>query len=183
MLTLFDWHTIACISIILAGAVLLLISILKLKSLAAATPLIPERNRTFIMRALRAERLLMVFFFAGYLLVATAFALELAFLGKVFISLVFLFGAVFVWTGTALTARILAEVQATLQGLLPICLSCKKIRATGGNPADQQAWTPIESYISGRTTARFSHGLCPACLAAARQRREIAPKIAVTGEH
>lgn len=175
MLRTFDWHTIACIAIILAGAAVLLISILKLKILAAAIPFIPERNRGFILRALQAERFLMFFFFAGYLLVATAFSLELAVLGKVFISLVFLFGAVFVWTGTALNARILAEVQATLQGLLPICLSCKRIRTAGGDSADQQAWTPIESYISGHTAARFSHGLCPACLAAARQRREVAP--------
>jgi len=172
MLQAFDWHTIACVLIILAGAAVLLVSILKLKILYAATPFIPERNRRFILRALGAERFLMVFFFAGYLLVAAAFSLELAFLSKIFISLVFLFGAVFVWTGTALTARILADVQATLQGLLPICLSCKRIRMAGGDSADQQAWTPIESYISGRTTARFSHGLCPACLATARRRKE-----------
>lgn len=172
MLRTFDWHTFACVSVILTGAAVLLISILKLKILSAAIPFIPERNRGFIMRALRAERFLMIFFFVGYLLVAAAYSLDLAFLGRFFICLVFLFGAVFVWTGTALTARILEEVQATLQGLLPICLSCKKIRITGGDSADQQAWTPIESYISGHTAARFSHGLCPSCLAAARQRKE-----------
>jgi hypothetical protein len=172
MLKIFDWHTITCVFIILTGAAILLISILKLKVLSAAIPFIPERNRGFIRRILTAERFLMIFFFVGYLLVAAAYSLDMAFLGKFFVCLVFLFGAVFVWTGTALTAKILEEVQATLQGLLPICLSCKKIRITGGDSADQQAWTPIESYISSRTTARFSHGLCPSCLAAARQRKE-----------
>lgn len=172
MLKTLDWHTIASVLMILAAAAVLWISILKLKILSVAIPFIPERNRGFIRRALTAERFLMFFFFVGYLLVAAAFFFELAILGKVLISLVFLCGAVFVWTGTALTARILTEVQATLQGLLPICLSCKKIRTAGGDSADQQAWTPIESYISGHTTARFSHGLCPSCLAAARQRKE-----------
>ncbi len=46
----------------------------------------------------------------------------------------------------------------TLQGLLPICASCKKIRDDGGY------WRQIESYISKYTDASFSHGICPDCL-------------------
>jgi hypothetical protein len=52
----------------------------------------------------------------------------------------------------------LAQVQ-TLSGLLPICAGCKKIRDEAGE------WQSIESYISSRSTARFSHGLCPSCVA------------------
>lgn len=44
-----------------------------------------------------------------------------------------------------------------LQGLLPICSFCKKIRD------DEGYWNQIESYISKNTDAEFSHGLCPAC--------------------
>jgi phosphoserine phosphatase RsbU/P len=44
-----------------------------------------------------------------------------------------------------------------LEGLLPICMYCKKIRD------DQQQWQEIESYISKRSEAEFSHGLCPEC--------------------
>jgi len=44
-----------------------------------------------------------------------------------------------------------------LQGLLPICASCKKIRDDQGN------WEQIESYIAARSPAQFSHGLCPEC--------------------
>jgi GAF domain-containing protein len=51
----------------------------------------------------------------------------------------------------------LNQVQ-TLQGLLPICAHCKKIRD------DQGEWQQMESYISRRSHARFSHGVCPACL-------------------
>jgi hypothetical protein len=50
-----------------------------------------------------------------------------------------------------------AEVH-TLSGLLPICASCKKIR-DGANQ-----WHSIESFIAERSTARFSHGLCPDCV-------------------
>jgi hypothetical protein len=50
----------------------------------------------------------------------------------------------------------LAEVR-TLSGLLPICASCKKIRD------DQGYWNQIEDYISSRSEATFSHGICPDC--------------------
>lgn len=46
----------------------------------------------------------------------------------------------------------------TLQGFLPICASCKKIRN------DQGYWEQIEKYISERSTAQFSHSICPDCL-------------------
>jgi len=44
-----------------------------------------------------------------------------------------------------------------LQGILPICSSCKKIRSEEGQ------WTPLESYICRHSEAEFSHGLCPEC--------------------
>lgn len=45
----------------------------------------------------------------------------------------------------------------TLSGLLPICMHCKRIRD------DRGYWEKIEAYISTRTDASFSHGLCPEC--------------------
>lgn len=44
-----------------------------------------------------------------------------------------------------------------LQGLLPICSYCKRIR----DEAD--AWSQVEEYVSRRTEAQFSHGICPSC--------------------
>ncbi len=52
----------------------------------------------------------------------------------------------------------LAKVK-TLTGLLPICSSCKKIRDDEGH------WNHIENYISARSEADFSHGICPSCAA------------------
>jgi HAMP domain-containing protein len=51
----------------------------------------------------------------------------------------------------------LEEIK-TLQGILPICCHCKKIRDDKGN------WNQIEVYIRDRSEARFSHGICPDCL-------------------
>jgi hypothetical protein len=44
-----------------------------------------------------------------------------------------------------------------LQGLLPICSYCKKVRD------DKNYWQEVESYISQRSAAVFSHGICPDC--------------------
>jgi len=50
----------------------------------------------------------------------------------------------------------LADVKQ-LQGILPICSSCKKIRD------DKGYWHQVEVYISEHTEADFSHGLCEEC--------------------
>lgn len=44
-----------------------------------------------------------------------------------------------------------------LQGLLPMCCYCKKIRD------DQDYWQLLETYITRHSSARFSHGICPEC--------------------
>ena len=45
----------------------------------------------------------------------------------------------------------------TLQGFLPICANCKKIRD------DEGYWQQIEKYIEDRSDAQFSHSICPEC--------------------
>jgi len=45
----------------------------------------------------------------------------------------------------------------TLQGILPICSYCKKIRN------DQNYWQKLESYVTSHTKVQFSHGACPEC--------------------
>jgi PAS domain S-box-containing protein len=52
----------------------------------------------------------------------------------------------------------LAEVN-TLREILPICSYCRKIRD------DENYWHTVEDYISEHTASRFSHGICPSCLA------------------
>jgi hypothetical protein len=45
----------------------------------------------------------------------------------------------------------------TLEGLLPICSACHRIRTSDSH------WHHLEKYISERTEATFTHGLCPDC--------------------
>jgi DNA-binding response OmpR family regulator len=44
-----------------------------------------------------------------------------------------------------------------LQGLLPMCAYCKKIRD------DSNYWSKVEEYIARHTGAQCSHGICPEC--------------------
>lgn len=44
-----------------------------------------------------------------------------------------------------------------LQGILPICTHCKKIRN------DKGYWEQVECYIEEHSDAEFTHGLCPDC--------------------
>lgn len=50
----------------------------------------------------------------------------------------------------------LAQIRQ-LQGLLPICSYCKKIRSDG------DYWQQVEGYLSAHTGVKFSHGVCPEC--------------------
>ncbi|GFO55495.1 hypothetical protein GMSM_25020 [Geomonas sp. Red276] len=52
--------------------------------------------------------------------------------------------------------RALSRVKR-LEGVIPICGICKKIRD------DHESWQQLELYISEHSEALFSHGLCPDC--------------------
>ena len=54
-----------------------------------------------------------------------------------------------------------------LQGLLPICSYCKKIRDDGNY------WQQVEDYIGNHSEVKFSHGICPACY-----EKEMIPQLA-----
>ena len=51
----------------------------------------------------------------------------------------------------------LAHVEQ-LQGIIPICAWCKKVRD------DSKFWSSVEEYVGKHSEARFSHSICPDCL-------------------
>jgi GAF domain-containing protein len=59
--------------------------------------------------------------------------------------------------------RTLQELKAalanirTLEGLLPVCLSCKKIQDQRG------IWQPFEYYVRTHSEAKVAHRICPDC--------------------
>ena len=58
---------------------------------------------------------------------------------------------------TAWQTRELQKEVKILEGLLPMCASCKKIRNEKGE------YEHVEQYISEHSEASFSHGICPEC--------------------
>jgi len=73
---------------------------------------------------------------------------------------------------TALLTRQKAELEQTLgrikrlEGLLSICMQCKKIRTENND------WHQLERYIGEHSDALFSHGLCPDCLEKAMKKSD-----------
>lgn len=57
---------------------------------------------------------------------------------------------------TAELEEALGQVKQ-LEGIIPICMHCKKVRVDPGS------WHQIESYVAAHTHATFSHGICPEC--------------------
>ncbi|MBU1386646.1 MAG: hypothetical protein KKE62_10505 [Proteobacteria bacterium] len=62
-------------------------------------------------------------------------------------------GVLCIWVTHGLLTKI-----KVLEGRLPICASCKKIRDHKG------VWQHLEKYIESRSNATFSHGVCPDCM-------------------
>ena len=51
-----------------------------------------------------------------------------------------------------------------LEGLVPICASCKKIKVEEKDAEGKDKWVQLETYISQKTDASLTHGLCPDCI-------------------
>lgn len=51
----------------------------------------------------------------------------------------------------------LTERVQTLEGILPMCAYCRRIRDARGG------YQSLEDYVSDKTPTQFSHGVCPEC--------------------
>ena len=51
----------------------------------------------------------------------------------------------------------IGELVST-QGIVPICMHCRKVRDTS------DGWAPMEQYLKEHLDLDMSHGLCPECL-------------------
>lgn len=61
--------------------------------------------------------------------------------------------------GFITVAHTYVQQRRVLEGLVISCSYCNRIRLEGSQ------WEALESYLSRRSLARFSHGICPDCLA------------------
>jgi predicted GNAT family acetyltransferase len=66
--------------------------------------------------------------------------------------------AVTLLSKATMAAEVLLARVKRLEGIIPICSYCKKIRD------DQNSWQQLEQYLSEHSEALFSHGICPHCM-------------------
>ncbi len=66
------------------------------------------------------------------------------------------------------------DIIKTLEGILPVCMYCRKIRKPDGDPHLRESWLSFETYFAERTHSRFSHGICPECWA--KHHADLVPK-------
>lgn len=73
------------------------------------------------------------------------------------IRLVIFLGVVFLLSKIARQKHELEHRVEELEGILPICSFCKKIRN------DEGEWEQFESYVTERSAAQFTHSVCTRC--------------------
>ena len=62
-----------------------------------------------------------------------------------------------------------AQLESTLsyvkrlEGVLPVCMYCKKIRDDNGTEPGNGEWMRLETYLYSKSGTIVSHGCCPAC--------------------
>lgn len=108
-----EWSTILSCILISAGAIVMLRSIINHRRLMQ---IIAETTSGFSHRTsilVRAHMAFMVFFFVAYLVVIFFFISKIDVIGNLFIGLIFLFGAIFVYTGIVIQRKSIALLNAS----------------------------------------------------------------------
>ena len=65
--------------------------------------------------------------------------------------------AVVILVGFVVVAHTYLQERRILRGLIIVCSYCHKVQI------DRQAWQQMELFVSSRTLAEFTHGVCPSC--------------------
>jgi len=104
------WDAVISSIAIAAGAVVMLISILRFGGIMKKGHYIQGPERDTLCRYLKIHRALMVFFLLGYAVVLAGVIFNLGFVGNLFVAAIFFFGAGFVYIGLKLQDRMIHGV-------------------------------------------------------------------------
>lgn len=147
----------------LLGAAIILVAIAQTRTVFEALEFVQDPPRTRLEESLRNYRSVMFFFLFGNVCTGAAFHLGWEGMAPTLLGLVFLLASAFVLYSIFLQQSMVREIMRTLQELIPICSSCKRIRKSDGDPYQQEDWVNVDNYLVHRTGARVSHGICPMC--------------------
>jgi len=158
------WDALAGACLVLAVAMVLFFGIARARVLLGAALLLPAASRRPIRPFLIANLTLMVLFLSGSLIVTFSFLTGRATEGMMPVSLTLLAGSLMATLSTVLQTRMIAGLQRTLAGVVPVCSGCKRIRRPDAPEADVASWQVVDDYLAGHTAAMVTHSLCPDCL-------------------
>lgn len=167
--------SVLCALTIMAGAAIMLASVIRIGQVLGILSLAVEPHRSWLARRVKLHRVLMSFFLVGYIVVAAACVARYN-ISKPVVAAVFFFGAVFVHIGITLQNRMSSAVLRTLQGLLPICACCRRVKVVGKDQDRDVSWEPVEQFIAHRTDVHFSHSICADCRRKARSKPSESPQ-------
>lgn len=128
-----------------------------------ALPFVLDEGRPAVNRFLRHHKMLMLLFLVQYVVIACALALKLSLVSELLLGAVFFLIAVFIYLSSLMEAKLLSEMQKTMNGILPVCSKCRKMLSPDSDPGKQESWLKAENYFAVATGKLLSHGLCPAC--------------------
>ena len=97
--------------IIIVGALLMLVSIIKSRAVYRLLDREDRSESEKVKWFFRVHDILMIFFLLGYVIVAYATLMEIHLASELFVGLIFLFGAVFVFTGIVLKSRMISTMK------------------------------------------------------------------------
>ena len=104
--------------LIASGAVVMLISILKYNGTIRLANGLLSADKKVIHRLEKIHRLLMCFFLGGYLVVFVSLIASLHIVGNIFTSMIFFFGALFVFIGILLQSNMLLSIRDNLEEMV-----------------------------------------------------------------
>ena len=157
-----DIQTVINSTLILMGAGIMLFGMVRSGDIQEMMPFVPENRQETIRIYFLIHRSLMMFFLVGYIASIAAIFMRYPLLSETFVSLIFLFGGIFVYIGIVVQSRLMSAVRQTFEGILPICTRCREIRISDNDSGEGGEWRRIESHIAEKVDAGLSF-MCPEC--------------------
>jgi hypothetical protein len=65
--------------------------------------------------------------------------------------------------GHARSERALSQRIGRIEGFVPICSYCKRIRRKDADPLEERSWQRVEEYLETDAEREVSHSVCPVC--------------------
>ena len=154
----------AVIILLLAGAILIILSFVWLLGIYELLPLLEDKYKKKIGILVKIQHIFMAMFVFGYTRTAFEISHGHSEHKEIAIGLIFFFGGLYVLNSTYLKMILVKATASVIRGLIPICAKCKKIRSGEDSESHEAKWQAIEIYLGGTKGLKFSHGLCPDCI-------------------